>query len=269
MDHDQSQWREIASANNPQMKLMRSLSRRKARLAERAFLLEGRRLIEDALGAGMDVRKLLIRDDVNSACVSRLQRPGIDVFRVAAGVFDHSSNVEQSQGFAAICAMPEPADPRLPEGSDLLILDQLRDPGNMGTALRSAAASGITTVLIMPSSVDPFAPKAVRSGMGAHFRLSIGEFDAGWNTALRASRTRLVLAEMNGEQDYDSFDWTDPFVLVLGGETHGSSSELSDLKSTSVRIPMAGDVESLNVAVAGSIVMFEAARQRRATESLG
>ncbi len=269
MDLEQPQWRDIVSANNSQMKLIRSLSRRKARRAERVFLLEGRRLIEDALDAGMDVRKLFIRDNVDSACARRLQRPGIEMFRVAAGVFDHSSNVEQSQGFAAICAMPEPADSRLLDGSDLLILDQLRDPGNMGTALRSAAAAGITSALVMPSSVDAYAPKVVRAGMGAHFRLGIGEFDAGWERTLHASGTRLVLAEMDGEHEYDSFDWSVPFVLVLGGETLGLSVELSDLVSTSVCIPMAGQVESLNAAVAGSILMFEAARQRRAIAPRG
>lgn len=266
MDRDHSR-RLITSSNNSHMKLMRSLSRRKVRRAERAFLLEGRRLVEDAIHEGMDVRTVLVRDDVDPSHASDFRGRGIDVFAVSAEVFDQSSSVEHSQGFAAICEMPGPPAPRVPVEGDLLVLDQLCDPGNMGTALRSAAASGITTVLVMPSSVDPFAPKVVRAGMGAHFRLSIGEYNAGWNTALRSDSPRVVFADMNGDQDYDAFNWGDSFVLVLGGETQGFSRELSDLKRTSVRIPMAGNVESLNAAVAGSILMFEAARQRRAEAS--
>ncbi|MBA2289077.1 MAG: RNA methyltransferase [Chloroflexia bacterium] len=268
MDQDKSR-QIITSSDNSHLKLMRSLSRRKARRAERAFLLEGRRLIVDAMHTGVDIRTVLIRDDVDPSHVSDFRKHGIAVSTVSADVFDQSSSVEHSQGFAAICGMPEPAPPCLPEGFDLLILDQLRDPGNMGTALRSAAASGISTVVVTPSSVDPFAPKVVRAGMGAHFRLRIGEFDAEWHSSLCTAGVQVVFADSHGDVDYDDFDWIDPFVLVVGGETQEFSLALADLMTRSVRIPMASNVESLNVAVAGSILMFEAARQRRANARQG
>lgn len=242
---------------------MRSLNRRKFRHTERAFLLEGRRLIEDAAEAGACLRSLILRDDVEPDWAERLGLEEPTVHVVAAIVFNAVSEVEHSQGVAAICSMPEPARADQFAGGDLLILDQMRDPGNMGAVLRSAAASGISTVLTASGCVDPYAPKVVRAGMGAHFRLEIGELNPAWAAVLDASTATVVYADMHGEQVYDAFDWTSPFALVLGGETGSRSADLNRLVDVSVRIPMALNVESVNAAVAGSILMFEAARQRR------
>lgn len=259
----------ITSSANPHLKLMRSLSRRRTRRIERAFLVEGRRLIEDAAGAGISVRSLLVRDDVDLSWAVRLGIDPENLHIVAAAVFDASSDVEHSQGIAGVCSLPDTPDAGAFDGGDMLIIDQLRDPGNMGTALRSAAASGISTVLVTDGSVDPYSPKVVRSGMGAHFRLNIGHFDEAWAELLRCMPLTVVFSDMLGEVDYDAFDWSAPFVLVLGGETEKLSLKLGDLINVSVRIPMARNVESLNAGVAASIVMFEAARQRRVRDLLG
>lgn len=242
---------------------MRSLARRKTRQAERAFLVEGRRLVEDAVSAGVSLRALLVRDGIDMAWVASL---GIDpalAHIVEPSTFNASSELGHSQGVAAICDMPDMPDPGGFSGDSLLIVDQMRDPGNLGTLLRSGAASGITTVLTTPGSVDPWAPKVLRAGMGAHFRIAVGVWDDAWRAHLQTSAMTVVVADMDGEQEYDAFDWTAPFAMVVGGETEGLSAGLAELEFVSVRISMARNVESLNAGVAGSILMFEAARQRK------
>lgn len=220
-------------------------------------------MVEDALAANAMLRMILVRDDIDPELLDSLSRERVDVAVVAAPLFDRASDVNRSQGIAAICTIPRSADPDELKVGDALILDQMRDPGNMGTILRSAAAAGISTVIVMPSSVDPFSPKVVRAGMGAHFRLRIGDFDARWADALRSEKIEVVHADMRGDLDYDVFDWVSRFALVVGGETQPLSHQLTSLIDASVRIPMAGNVESLNAAVATSILLFEAIRQRQ------
>lgn len=262
----------ITSSNNPHVKLMRSLGRRKSRQARRAFLVEGKRLVDDAIAAGVEIRSLLVREDTDLDWVESQSIPQERIHLVGAAVFDQSSDVEHSQGIAAVASMPAPMMPAesrwLSDGS-LLVLDQIRDPGNLGTLLRSAAASGTRTVLYTSGSVDPYSPKVVRAGMGAHFRLCLGHLTGAWTSVIAASSMAVILADMSGATTYDAVNWSQPFVLVVGGETEALSPALAPLVTTAVRIPMVQGVESLNAAVAGSIVLFEAMRQRRYTSSIG
>jgi len=142
-----------------------------------------------------------------------------------------------------------------------LILDKIRDPGNLGTLLRSAQAAGVDLVLIPPETSDPFAPKVVRSGMGAHFRLPI--LHADWNEIrARLGKTPVYLAETENAIPCWETDFKSALALVVGGEAEGASPEARELASQNVVIPMPGGMESLNAAVAGSVLMFEVVRQR-------
>ncbi|HMN28916.1 MAG TPA: RNA methyltransferase, partial [Caldilineaceae bacterium] len=136
-------------------------------------------------------------------------------------------------------------------------------PQNWQQALRSAEAAGVDWVLFTPGTVDPFNDKVVRAAMGAHFRLPLSVC-ADWMTVrqMLPAGQALYLADPGAELLYDQVDWPSPAVLVVGGEAGGASAELRAL-ATPVRIPMHGAVESLNAAVAGAVVLFEAARQRR------
>jgi TrmH family RNA methyltransferase len=143
-----------------------------------------------------------------------------------------------------------------------LILDLLRDPGNLGTILRSAEAAGVGQVILTPGTVDLYNPKVVRGGMGAHFRLAATHLD--WAAASARAVGRAVwLADMAGERRYDEVDWTAPSSLIVGGEAEGYSQEAASLATGTVRIPMEGGAESLNAAMAATVILFEAARQRR------
>ena len=144
----------------------------------------------------------------------------------------------------------------------ILVLDGLRDPGNLGTVLRSAEAAGVGQVLLSPGTVDMYNPKVVRAGMGAHFRLAAAFAD--WPAIARSLAGRAVwLADARGQVAYDSVEWTLPSALIVGGESEGTGQEAADLARGRVRIPMAAGSESLNAAMATTVILFEAARQLR------
>ena len=144
----------------------------------------------------------------------------------------------------------------------VLIPDQIRDPGNLGTLLRSAAAAGVQVVLLPPETTDAFAPKVVRSGMGAHFHLPIHSLT--WeeiNQIIKSSNLQVFLADMDGQPCWTT-DLRQPLALVIGGEADGASQTAHVLANQKISIPMSGSIESLNAGVAGCILMFETARQR-------
>lgn len=252
----------ITSAANPQIKLMRSLGRRKVRQAERAFLVEGRRLVEDA-ARHAHLRHLLVRDDIPQEWVDARNVDPARVRRVRADVFDAASEVEHAQGVAAICDLPEQAIQPSDDDGLVLILDRLRDPGNLGTALRSAAASGVRTVLTSSGSVDPYSPKVVRAGMGAHFRLRLGHASPQALERIAGTGRDIVHADADAAEVYTDYPWRDAAALVVGGETEPLSAEMASVVTRAVAIPMRAGMDSLNAGVAASVLLFEVQRQRR------
>ena len=143
----------------------------------------------------------------------------------------------------------------------ILIPDQVRDPGNLGTLIRSAAAAGVQALFLPDETTDAFAPKVVRSGMGAHFRLPIHVLT--WDQIRENTKDiEVYLADMEGKAFWET-DLRKPLALIVGGEADGASEEARKLATQKISIPMAGNVESLNAGVAGSVVMFEVVRQRQ------
>jgi len=145
----------------------------------------------------------------------------------------------------------------------LLVVDGVKDPGNMGTLLRSAAGGGACEVLLTPGTVDPFNPKCVRAGMGAHFRIPIRTCSDHDLRERLADVPSIALADAGAITDYSEIDWTGACAIVIGGEAGGASPATKSLATISVRIPLSAGVESLNAGVAGSLLIFEVARQRR------
>ena len=252
----------ITSLSNDKVKLIRALSDRKQRVRAGRFVIEGARLIDDALAAGVKPDWVLCAEQLTPrarATLAQLKAQGVELIPVSDSVLQSCSETETPQGILAVAPFPQlklPDQPTL-----ILIADALRDPGNLGTLLRSAAAAGIDGVLLSPETVDAYSPKVVRGAMGAHFRLPIVQAD--W--ALIAQRTRdlkIYLASAEGELIYSEVDWTLPSALIVGGEANGASEAASRLASARVSIPLANEVESLNAAVAASVILFEAKRQR-------
>jgi len=168
------------------------------------------------------------------------------------------SDTQTPQGLLAVVPISE----KPPKEGLLLIVDRLRDPGNLGTILRSAWAAGVGQLVTTKGTVDIYSPKVVRGAMGAHFHLSLAP-DKRWEEIEPLLEGRqILLAEARGEVAYHEVDWSKPSALIIGGEAEGASEEAKRLAHKRVYIPMPGGAESLNAAVAASIIIFEAVRYR-------
>jgi TrmH family RNA methyltransferase len=254
----------ITSGQNPKLKLARALlGRPKERREAGGFLAEGVRLLEEALAADWPVRFVLYSDGLShrgQALVASFKARGLDVEEVSSDLLHAVSETETSQGVLAVLddhLLPLPETPEF-----ILIPDQIRDPGNLGTLIRSAAAAGVQAVLLPPDTTDAFAPKVVRSAMGAHFRLPLQSLS--WETIRelsQAANLSVFLADMGGKPCWETEMHT-PCALIIGGEAEGASEEAGGLATQRVSIPMPGAFESLNAGVAGALLMFEVVRQR-------
>ncbi len=253
----------ITSVRNERVKYIRSLARRRVRQREGRFLVEGTRLVSEVVRAGVEPALVLYTESWAALPDAQPLLPLLGTaaegaWLVSDNVLAACADTEAPQGVLAVV----PFVSMEPRSGPVLILDQLRDPGNLGTVLRSAEAAGVGQVLLAPDTVDLYNPKVVRGAMGAHFRLPVADLD--WPAIGRRVAGRAVwLADAAGEVAYDAVDWRAPSALIVGGEAAGAGQEASALAAGRVSIPMAGATESLNAAMAATVILFEMARQRR------
>jgi TrmH family RNA methyltransferase len=228
-------------------------------------VVEGVRLIEEMIEAGQKPALFFCTEDSSGnprarALVELLVSSGSEVVTVSEEVLRFLSDTETPQGVLAVAAFPEV---EVAVRGLSLIVDGVRDPGNLGTILRTAQAAGVGRVVTLRGTVDVFSPKVVRGAMGAHFRLPIS-WDRSWEEVERmVGQSQVLLADPTGGVPYFQVDWTLPTALIVGSEAHGAGRKGRQLATTKVTVPMEGNVESLNVGVAASVMLFEAARQRR------
>lgn len=255
----------ITSPGNEKVKLARALHRRKRRYRERLFLVEGIRLLEEMVRAGIQPAFFFVtpdaaRDPGAHALLESLQALTDQAFILSPSVLRTVADTRTPQGIVAVVPfveLPVPEEPDL-----ILVVDGLQDPGNLGTLLRTAEAAGVDQVILAPGTVDPYNPKVVRGGMGVHFRLPIA-LARNWDEIVQRLGDRPVwVAEATGERAYYDVDWTPPTALIVGSEAHGAGPQAHQLASGRVAIPMRGRAESLNAAVAAAVILFEALRQR-------
>jgi TrmH family RNA methyltransferase len=254
---------EINSIHNDRVKYIRSLLRRRVRQGEGRFVVEGTRLVDEAVRAGVNPALVFFTGAWAETPAAHHLLPLLahaedGMWLVSDPVLAACASTQTPQGVLVVVPFPVlQSRPGL-----ILILDGLRDPGNLGTILRSAEAAGVGQVILTPGSVDLYNPKVVRGAMGAHFRLPADTLD--WPVISDKAAGRTVwLADMAGKVSYDAVDWTKPSVLIVGGEAAGATEAATDLSAGRVSIPMVAGVESLNAAMAATVILFEAARQRR------
>lgn len=254
----------ITSVKNPRIKEVRLLQARpKARRDAGVFVVEGIRLAEEAVAAGWRSHLCLYTSDLNergSALLEELRAAGTQVELVAEHVMKAASDTQSPQGLLLVV---EQQTLQLPQHLQrLLVLDHLQDPGNAGTLLRTAAAAGFDAVLLTEGSVDPFSPKVLRAGMGAHFRLPVITLTSDGVVELCRMRqiTLWTASAQTGESCYET-DLRSALAIVIGSEAHGVGAPLQ-AASRKLHIPMPGGGESLNAAVAGAVLMFETVRQQ-------
>jgi len=255
----------ISSPSNDRLKRVRLLQRQaRARRRERQLVLEGVRLIRDAVEAGVQPEYVLHAPELDQPAqelVAALHGVGVPCLAVIEPLLRDLAETETPQGVLGL--FPWPTLPMPAASTLVLVADGWRDPGNLGTAIRAAAAAGADAVVLTPGTVDPFNAKALRAGMGGHFRVPLVWHR--WDALPGAfPGLRIAIADAAGEACYDQVDWTQPSLIVVGGEAHGPRAPARDLPHLSVSIPMAHGAESLNAAVAASVLLFEAQRQRRA-----
>ena len=255
----------ITSLQNDKVRYVRALqSRRRTRQRERRLVLEGVRLVEEVVRAGVLPTFAFYTlgvetDNRGGRLLTSLREMGAACYAVSESVMDACSDTEAPQGVLVV--IPIPALPRPKQPTFTLILDRVRDPGNLGTILRTALAVGVEQALLAPGTVDATNPKVVRAAMGAHLRLPMAAL--GWEAiATAAAGCDVWLAEAGGGTVYTAVDWTRPVALIVGGEAAGAGKRARALAAGRVSIPMALEVESLNTAVATAVILFEAVRQR-------
>lgn len=257
----------VTSLRNPRVLAARKLLKRSERKATGRFLVEGPVAVGEALAAGAVIELFVDREGPSvGEVVEEAERNSVPLHAVTAGVIEALSDAATPQGIVAVAAAPAaPAD--VLDDSDLvLVLAEVRDPGNAGTLIRSSAAAGAGAIVFVTGSVDPLNAKTVRASAGALFSipmvvdLALGEAVE----RLRAAGLRIVGAQAGADTALDEVDMRRPLALVVGNESWGLPEGSRQLLDEVVGIPMPGGAESLNAGIAGSILLFEAVRQRRA-----
>lgn len=258
----------ITSRKHDVVKRLRKLGRRTYRDRGGTFLVEGLNLLQEAIGSGARLRELAyVESRAEEAAYLKSRLPEqIPTHELSPELMAWISDVVTAQGIVGVVDQVDVpyGEISLSESTLLLVADQVRDPGNLGSLMRIADACGLDAVLVTEGSVDIYNPKVVRSAAGAHFHLKVARGIA--LSMLREDtrgRFRLMGLEPRGDIDYLEADMASPVALVVGNEAFGIVEEDRRLLDDTVFIEMPGRAESLNVASAAAVVLFEALRQRR------
>lgn len=259
----------ITSPANPRYRHARSLLHRKGRTQHAQLLLEGVRLIQDSMSAGFAPALFFYTESASAhaaALRAQIREQGGQALCLAPELMATLTDTVSSQQVVAVVSRPQLS----PGHSGLhCLVDGLRDPGNLGTLLRSAAAAGVDQVHLLPGVVDGWSPKVLRAGMGAHFRIAIQQVHHLADVESSLAGLNWYRAEAEAALDYSAVDWLQPSVLIIGGEASGPLTTARLPLAQPISIPMARQVESLNAAVAASVILFEAVRQRRNSAAQG
>jgi TrmH family RNA methyltransferase len=257
----------ITSRDNPAVKRLHGLATSaRDRRQHGQTLLDGPHLVAAALDLGWPLRELVVSDRglATIEIASLIERcAALPVTHLTGPLFAHVSPVDSPSGLLAVIDLPAPpAAQRFSES--LLVLDGVQDAGNLGTILRTAAAAGLGDVLLTAGCAQAWSPRVLRAGMGGHFRLRIHEqVDVG--RALRDYPHRILATGLGaGARELYDADLCAPVAWLFGAEGRGVSPEAAALATGTIVIPMPGAVESLNVAAAAAVCLFEQLRQRRA-----
>ncbi len=252
------------------MQHLRRLSgRRRARREAGQFVVDGPVLVAEALDSDVVLDEVYAEPDADPDVLARAVGAGVPVTSVAPGVLAKVTSPVTPQSVAALATIP--TDAFVPHRGPVLVLAGVSDPGNFGTLVRVAEAAGATAVVSCADAVDAWNPKCVRAAAGSLFRVPVvdaGDADAAV-ALLRSAGMTLVSADARGTLAYDRADLSGDLAVILGHEAHGIPPALTAASDAVVSIPMHGRVESLNVAMTGAVLAFEAARQRRTQEVAG
>ena len=254
----------ITSMGNAQVKnLTLLLKKAKARREQGLFVIEGRKMCEEAPQEWL--KQTYVSETFERENEALLCKKTYEV--LTDSVFKAVSDTQTPQGIMALVKIPEYTIEQLlsKKPAHLLVLESIQDPGNLGTMLRTGEGAGIGGIILNRTTVDLFNPKTIRSTMGSIFRVPFFVSDNLIKTLmfLKERGVTLYAAHLDGAVSYERPDYTKPSAFLIGNEGGGLSDEIAGMADVSVKIPMAGQVESLNAAVSAALFMYEAGRQRR------
>lgn len=258
----------IRSRQNPRVKQLRSAFAHAGRAGDQTVAIEGEHLLQEALRSGLKVDEVFLREDAVahfSQLLRQLASTSV-ITTLSADAFDSAVNTESPQGIAACVRLPQPdleatfATP----GALLVVLDGVQDPGNVGTIVRSAEAFAATAVIALPGSASFWNAKTIRASAGSVFRVPLFTMqDAAANSALEKYSFSLIAATARDGAPPASLDWTSKTALLIGAEGQGLSKAWLDRAKHQVTLACPGPVESLNAAIAASLLLYEASKYRR------
>ncbi|MEE9314306.1 MAG: RNA methyltransferase [Rhizobiaceae bacterium] len=269
---------EITSPSNPRMKSIKALAMKKNRDRENVFLVEGQKLVTDALETGWNVRTLIhsknmLEDEGHApritALATKVREQGGDVFITTDKILTSITRRDNAQAVVAVMEQKlTPLSDVIGKGNECwLALDRVRDPGNLGTIIRTADALGAKGVLLVGETTDPFGLEAVRATMGSLFHMKLARANVTEFLSLaerwKTSGGQVTGTHLKGAVDHRSIDYSGgPQLLLMGNEQQGLTDELANACSKLALISMDGAADSLNLAVATGIMLFEARRHR-------
>lgn len=256
---------QVTSSSNPAIKQARAIIRRRAlRYREQQFFAEGARILETLVQSGIALQTLFLDEDrldsIDPALLETLESRTERVIRVAPRVYAEMTDTDHPQPLSAICWMPDPTEPSIHAVG--IALDAVRDPGNLGTIARLAAAFEIDAIALLPDCVDPYSPKCVRSSAGSVVQTPLIPVDSIEEIRERWPGIQVIVTSGEGSQSVEDVEWQRPCLIVIGNEAHGASESALESADLEVQIPIAAQVESLNAAMAASIMIWEATRRR-------
>ena len=250
----------ITSTKNPLVKAWRQLKSASGRASQGRFLAEGEHLSQEALGAGRAEALILLQG--SEGRYAGWLNGGLPSYLVSAEVLKVISDSKTPQDILALCPLPDPV-PLSRLGRRLVALNQVQDPGNVGAILRTVDAAGHDGLLIDPGCADPFSPKALRASMGAVFRVPVCQVPSLTEAlaALRDQGYQLIAGDLKGEPFFSHPPYPEKTCLLVGNEGAGLSPEALALADLRLKLPMPGGAESLNAAVAASLMIYDVLRQ--------
>lgn len=257
----------IESNSNQQIKYIQKLLKTsRFRRKEKAFVVEGWKMVEEAYKRKL-IQALYVSSQAMEEASQRFDDDSLRIEEVSDSIFKEITDTVTPQGVVAVVNMPQYKleDFLTEEKLAFICLEDLNDPGNLGTIMRTAEGAGMTGVLMSKGTVDLFNPKVVRSTMGSLFRMPFFYVENFCETlqSLKHEKVTLYAAHLKGETYYSDCDYSGKVGILIGNEANGLSDQATELCDVPVKIPMEGQLESLNAAVSAALFMYEVARKRR------
>lgn len=255
----------IEAADNRKLKLIRKLGSKKHRDALSKFVIEGINLVEEALAKGASVDYVVASEDFDSPRLDALNERIRDLYVVPRELYEKISDAENGSGVLAVVSREYDEQAilsKLGRDDNVLVLDRVQDPGNIGTMIRTAVAAGYSAVMMIKGTADLYSPKVLRATAGMVFDLPVlfAESAAEAEKMLHDRGFRICVTEPEATVPYYEAGLSSGIALVIGNEGNGVSDEISEAADERITIPMRGSIESLNAAVAAAIVMYESIR---------